>query len=55
MEDHLIETKEKDEFINKMHANIKMLKEKFKEKSSSDLIPFYEEQINIKDQTINVN
>jgi hypothetical protein len=57
MEDYRVESAEKDEFISKMQNNIKLLKEKFGKKNNenSDLNQFYEQQLNMKDQTINVS
>ncbi len=56
MSDHQIELNEKDAFIAKIQSEFKLLKEKFKQKNeNSDLIPFYEQQLNHKDQTINVS
>ena len=56
MEDYRIESAEKDEFISKMQSNIKLLKEKFGKKNNenTDLNQFYEQQLNMKDQTISV-
>jgi hypothetical protein len=57
MEDYRVESAEKDEFISKMQTNLKLLKEKFGKKNNenTDLNQFYEQQLNMKDQTINVS
>jgi hypothetical protein len=56
MSDHQMELIEKDETVQKLRANVKLLKDKVKQKTeNSDLINIYEQQLNEKDELIEVN
>jgi len=55
MSDHQMELIEKDETVQKLRANVKLLKDKVKQKTeNSDLINIYEHQLNEKDELIEV-
>jgi len=50
-----MESIEKDETVQKLRANVKLLKDKVKQKTeNSDLINIYEQQLNEKDELIEV-
>ena len=53
MAEHQMDLAEKDELVQKLRSNVKILKDKVKQKTdNSDLINIYEQQLNEKDELI---